>query len=75
MVIVITLVIILTVNHRQKKKRKIDRHRKNAQITNNNDVGMDNGHNYNSSMDVQIEVIGRKPDCDKQYKIKWQADN
>ena len=61
-VIVITLVIILTVNHRQKKKRKIDRHRKNAQITNNNDVGMDNGHNYNSSMDVQIEVIGRKPD-------------
>ena len=61
-VVVITLVIILTVNHRQKKKRKIDRHRKNAQITNNNDVGMDNGHNYNSSMDVQIEVIGRKPD-------------
>lgn len=61
-VVVITLVIILTVNHRQKKKRKIDRHRKNAQITNNNDVGMDNGHNYNNSMDVQIEVIGRKPD-------------
>ena len=23
---------------------------------------MDNGHNYNNSMDVQIEVIGRKPD-------------
>ena len=58
-VVVITLVIILTVNHRQKKKH---RHRKNAQITNNNDVGMDNGHNYNNSMDVQIEVIGRKPD-------------
>lgn len=61
-VVVITLVIILTVNRRQKKKRKIECHRKNVQITNNNDVGMDNGHNYNNSIDVQIEVIGRKPD-------------
>ena len=58
-VVVIILVIILTVNHRQKKKHPVDRYRKNAQIINNNGVGMDSGHNYNNSMDVQIQVIGR----------------